>query len=106
MREDRIYPKMKLEMLKNNRITVWGKGERVMNFISVNRLVQLVDFFCSKDFPGVYNIGEKNCTIQELAGQLAKEFNMRPEVVYIDKGVKSKIRINCEKLNKIINNKQ
>jgi len=105
MRKDRTYAIMKNEMLNDNKITVWGMGERVMNFIQIDKLAELVEIFCLENWNGIFNVGDKNYTFKELVEKIAKDAGLNPEIILVDKGLKTKVLINCDKLNNYIKNR-
>ena len=100
MRNDRIYALFINELRTQNTITLWGNGERSSNFISVEYLLSQIDHILV-DFgiKGTFNIGQKNMTYLELANQIVEVYgNEKSRIVLVDKGVKSKVFIDCNKL--------
>lgn len=103
MRSDRIYKIMEQEMHQTNTITVWGNGERVSNFIRIEKLLQVVHYFIENKASGVFNLGDQNLTYKQLAEMvIADNKQKNVEIKLVDKGVKSKVIIDTTKLNKLI----
>jgi len=106
MRDDRIYALFLKELQENNTITVWGNGERVSNFISISKLVEIIQHIVGDiRIAGVYNTGEKNISYGQLAEMLIDEFgNSESRIIKIEKGTRAKVVIDCSKLNNSIKN--
>jgi nucleoside-diphosphate-sugar epimerase len=103
MRDDRIYKIMENEMKKDNRISVWSNGERVSNFVGIEYVINTILFFMKHDQSGLFNVGGENLTYKELAEKVIEKNNAQNvEVMLIDKGVKSKVYINSDKLKKVL----
>jgi nucleoside-diphosphate-sugar epimerase len=105
MRNDRIYALFINELRTQNTITLWGNGERSSNFISVEYLLSQIDHILVEfGIKGTFNIGQKNMTYLELANQIVEVYgNEKSRIVLIDKGVKSKVYIDCNKLETELN---
>jgi nucleoside-diphosphate-sugar epimerase len=103
MREDRIFSIMKDELQKNNTITVFGNGERISNFVSVDYLVNKLDTIVhSAEARGTYNLGEKNLSYTDLAEMIIKEFgNDLSKIILDERGVASKVIIDSSKINSL-----
>lgn len=74
MRKDRIYQIMVDELKLFNRITVFGEGERVSNFIHISELIWIIEKFLLKNLGGVFNIGSENLSYLQLAEQILEKF--------------------------------
>jgi nucleoside-diphosphate-sugar epimerase len=100
MRSDRIYSKFLKELTDNNQITVWGNGERVSNFISIEYLIEIIIQIINKNLPpGTYNLGNKNISYYELAQLIISLYgNNSTKIITIEKGIKSKVFIESHKL--------
>lgn len=105
MRNDRIYSIMLSELIKSNKITVWGNGERISSFISIEYLVSVIKAIIGIDnLEGTYNIGEKTISYLQLAKDIInKHGKFDSEIVLSDKGQKCKIYLDTTKINKILN---
>lgn len=103
MREDRIFSIMKSQLLRENKITVYGNGERVSNFISIEYLIKKMNFLIHKDhLVGTYNIGEKNLSYLELAKMIILEYGNNSSLIeQIPEGLKSKVYIDTSKISNI-----
>ena len=99
MRADRTIPVMLRELRQKNTITVHGNGERVSNFIHVNKLVGYLDFFVMEDTAGIFNIGDEELSYSDLAGKLAKEYgNERTRIIKEPAGSRMKFRLDTSKM--------
>lgn len=105
MRNDRIYSIMLSELKNSNKITVWGNGERISSFISIEYLVTAIEAIIEKDIiEGTYNIGEKTISYLQLAKDIINQHGkFDSEIILLDKGQKSKIYIDTTKINQIFN---
>jgi len=105
MRNDRIYSIMLSELIKSNKITVWGNGERISSFISIEYLITTIKKIIEKDYiEGTYNIGEKTISYLQLAKDIIDKYGkFDSEIVLLDKGQKSKIYLDTTKINQIFN---
>lgn len=100
MRSDRIYSEFLKELTDYNQITVWGNGERVSNFISIEYLIENIIQIINKNLPsGTYNLGNKNISYYELAQLIISLYgNNSSKIITIEKGIKSKVFIDSHKL--------
>ena len=104
MRNDRIFSIMQEELKKNNSITVYGNGERLSNFINIDQLVIFFNIFIKTNYRGTFNVGDQNISYLKLALLIKKQFgNKSTKIIKINKGIKSKFKLNCSKLNKLNN---
>ena len=104
MRNDRIIPIMMNELKNFNKITVFGNGERISNFIHINKVVSLVDMFVENDASGVYNLGDEHQSYFELAKILIEKYgNQESTIVKKNEGSRSQFILNISKLNEFMN---
>lgn len=103
MRKDRIFSIMKNELLRDNIITVFGRGERVSNFISIDYLIEKIKRIVQKDeIQGTFNLGDKNLSYYNLAEMIIKEFgNSSSKIRLSEKGIESKVIIDSSKFNNL-----
>ena len=102
MRNDRIIPVMLDELEKKNMITVFGNGERVSNFIHVDRLVRIVEKFLEKDLEGIFNVGDEQLSYFELAGRLIREKgNKDSRILKKAAGSKERVYLDTTKVKEI-----
>lgn len=105
MRDDRIYSIFLNELIETNKVSVWGNGERISNFIHISKLLDIIKLFVDKKNPGVYNVGEYNISYKDLAQIIIDEFGDKSsKIILVPKGNKSKFNLNLEKLNALRNN--
>ncbi len=104
MRSDRTYQIMLDELKEKNSITAFSNGERVSNFVPIDKVVKAIKFFLgSLNYTGAYNLGGENLTYKELAQQLINQFgNQNSNLILLDRGVKSKFYLNTEKLDHLL----
>jgi nucleoside-diphosphate-sugar epimerase len=104
MRSDRIYSIMLDELRNKNTITVWGKGERVSSFISIDYLLETIEkILKTQNLDGVYNVSQVCMSYLELAENILKDYgNEESKIILLEKGNKSKVYITAEKLNSLI----
>ena len=107
MRQDRTFSIMKEELTTKNTITVFGNGERVSNFVSIDYLMTKINEILDHNkIEGTYNLGEKNLSYTELAEMLIKESgNSSSKIILIEKGVNAKVNIDSLKIETILNSK-
>lgn len=103
MRGDRIYSKMKDELKSDNSISVWGDGERISSFLSIDYFLTTIDKIIeNKEMSGVFNLAEKNMTYLDLAKEIiAKYGRVNSKIKILSKGSKSKIIIDSSRIKKI-----
>ncbi len=102
LKEDRLYLAMKNELNKTNKITVFGNGERVSNFIHKDLLINNVLFFIQNEYSGIFNIGDKNLSYKEFANYIISKFgNINSEIIFNTKGLKVKPYIKLDKFNNV-----
>ena len=110
MYDNRIIPVMKKELRLENKITLFANGERVSNFINIKKLMEIIDFFVSKDTAGIYNVGDESLSYLQLAQKIIAESGNSKSVITKKEGAKKeksfapKFYLNIEKLTKTIKN--
>jgi UDP-glucose 4-epimerase len=106
MRDDRIMPIMQKELKETNIITVHGNGERVSNFISIQKLLEIINLFLEKDTEGIYNIGDEQISYLEIANKIIeKNGNDLSCVMVKEQGSKSKYYLDTHKLEYLLSAK-
>lgn len=108
MRSDRMFSIYLDELKKHNQISVWGNGERGSNFIQVEELIKKIYFILNNDsICGTFNIGQKNISYLELANLVIEMYgDLNSKIILLEKGIKSKIKIECSKFDKLYKNEQ
>jgi nucleoside-diphosphate-sugar epimerase len=102
MRHDRIIPSMLRELMESNKITVYGSGKRISNFVSVDRLSEEVEFFIENDIAGTFNVGGENISYINLArNQIAQYGNQDSTIDVNPQGNKEEFRLDISKLNSL-----
>ena len=103
MREDRIIPVMRKELVEKNTITVFGNGERESCFIEINKLVETIELFIEHEISGVYNVGDDNLSYFKLAKKIVEQYgNAESKIVKHPNGNKEKFNLDTTKLRKIL----
>jgi nucleoside-diphosphate-sugar epimerase len=106
MRNDRIMPIMQKELKETNKITVYGNGERVSNFISIQKLLEIINLFLEKDTEGIFNIGDEQISYLEMATTIIeKNGNALSCVMLKERGAKSKFYLDTTKLKGLLSGK-
>lgn len=103
MREDRIIPIMRDSIIKHNRVEVYGNGERISNFICIDKVC---DFVCkiidATKLNGIYNVGDKNIAYMELAEQLRNVYgDNSTQIIKKQDGSKAQFFLDTSKMKKI-----
>lgn len=101
MREDRIFSIMKDELQRKNTITVFGNGERISNFVSIDYFIsKICRIVQNKEVQGTFNLGEKNLGYFDLAEMIIKEYgNSSSKIILNENGVRSKVIIDSSKID-------
>lgn len=104
MRSDRIYNILKKELKEKNTITLYGNGERISNFIKIEKLVEIIDIFITYSIDsGTYNVGDKSISYYELANQIIKKYgNIKSKIIKVETGNSSKFNLDLSKLTSIV----
>ncbi|MFA6189479.1 MAG: NAD(P)-dependent oxidoreductase [Sulfuricurvum sp.] len=102
MREDRIMSMMRNELVEKNQITVFGNGERISNFISIEKVCRIIEALLNSTAQGVYNLGDENLSYEELAKRIIKKSGINGKIVLEDKGSKAKFFLDSSKLGQLI----
>ena len=106
MRKDRIYEIMKEELKTDNRITVFGSGERVSSFLELDELLQYMKQIIDKaQMEGTYNLGLKNMKYIELAENIIEKYGDKTStIIFRDQGINAQTEINSNKIKKHLKN--
>jgi len=105
MRDDRIYSIFLNELKETNKISVWGNGERISNFIDIAKLLDILQLFIDNKIPGVYNVGDHNISYKDIAQIIIEEFGDNDsKIILVPEGNKSKFNLNLEKLHALRKN--
>lgn len=104
MREDRIIPQMISAIKRENKVEVYGNGERTSCFISVERVVEIVSKLINMNgVRGVFNVGDDNISYYELAHRLIGKYgNSETQLLLVEKGSRAKFVLNTDKINKLL----
>lgn len=63
---------------KAKKITIYGDGEQLRNFIHVEDVVQALDYYANTRYKGTFNIGNENLTVNEVAALFGKPIEYAP----------------------------
>jgi len=99
MQEDRVIGMFRKELKERKTITVFGNGERISNFIHIDDVIESVMKILENPRSGTYNLGCcENISYRELAENLLDGLGeSNSKIVFLEKGVKAKVRVNTEK---------
>lgn len=105
MRNDRIYAIMKEELEKKNIIKVFGNGERISAFLTIEFLIESINkIIDNKDIEGTYNLCEENISYLDLAKRIIKDFgNSNSKIIHLSQSSKAKVIIDNSNIKKYIN---
>lgn len=107
MRSDRVYSMMKSELMTSNKITVFGNGERMSNFIEIKILFEFLTFFIENKVTGVFNIGDESISYKALALKIIKTYgNENSFIVSKEAGLKSKFLLDVTKSKKMLDGRK
>ena len=105
MRGDRIVPVMIKELKENNTITLFGDGKRESNFIEINKLVEVIEFFLKNEASGVYNVGDQNLSYYDLAKIVVNKYgNDKSTIIKKHHGNKEKFKLDLSKIEDFVKN--
>jgi len=103
MRDDRIMPMMLKELMVKNQITVYGNGKRISNFIHIQKLLKIIDFFVNHNKVGIFNVGDESLSYESVAKRTIEQYGDKDsKIIYLNKGSKSKFVLDTEKLNNLL----
>ena len=98
MRPDRILPALKSEWRKAGTLTVFGNGERVVNFIHVEDVVRTIAAVLKKPKAGTYNVAHaRNDNLRSVARAMIRECGAG-KIVTVGKGSRARQRISADRL--------
>ncbi|MEO6306057.1 MAG: NAD(P)-dependent oxidoreductase [Bacteroidia bacterium] len=99
----RLIPVLENEIVNSNTVTLFGNGERIINTISIERLVEYINFFIKNPSPGVFNVAEESISVLELSKRLiAKKGNKETKIILKEQGNKSKFILETKKLHMLL----
>lgn len=82
MRPDRIMSIMARELEESGKITVFGNGERVSNFIHIDRVLAAIAGLLGREGgSGVFNLGHESLSYLDLARRVAAAHGNSDEVI-------------------------
>tara|TARA_Y100000588_G_scaffold246622_1_gene261017 strand:- start:6991 stop:7839 length:849 start_codon:yes stop_codon:yes gene_type:complete len=103
MRDDRIIPVMKKELMKSNSINLFGDGRRVSNFIDIDDLINIVHKSISKNISGIYNVGDRNISYYDLAKEIIDKHGNNDSLINtISNGNREAFNLDCSKINNLL----
>ena len=102
MQDDRLVGSFMKELADQNKITVYGNGKRVSNFLHVKDLCVAVSAVLANPSSGTYNLGcFKNMSYLDLAQKIIDEKGFPgSRIVKISKGSTAKAKIATKKFVK------
>ena len=93
MRKDRIIPTLEKQFATEGKMTLWGNGERETNFIHIDVLTELLEFFITENHEGgIFNVGHEQLDLVQIARKIAlKKGNFSPTIDLVEKGRKASL---------------
>ncbi|MBE5851347.1 MAG: NAD(P)-dependent oxidoreductase [Lachnospiraceae bacterium] len=100
LREDRIIPVMKQGILDKNVIEVFGNGERVSSFVSIEFVCKIIkNMLENKNAKGIYNVGEENLSYKQLAERVKKKYGNENTVIKMyEQGSRKRFFLDTQKI--------
>lgn len=107
MEESRIIPVLENEIRTNNTATVFGNGERLLNLIHIDKLIEVITYFINDPANGVFNTGDECISLIDLAKSLITKLD-KPQTVIVLKpqGSRNKFELDFSKLSSFMKNKK
>ena len=104
MPKDKIMPVLRKELQIDSRMTLFGSGERVIPFVNISFLIDvIVKFIENKTKSGVYNVVDENLSLIDIAHRIAHEEGVKePVIILVPNGKTSKFIVTAEKLNQFL----
>jgi len=104
MNQTRIIPTIERDLLEKGETVLFGKGERMLNLIHVNKLIEYLVFLLHRPYQGVLNISDEYKSTLQIAEELAQKNNIRqPKILFEEKGSRTKFQLDSSKFRKIFN---
>ncbi len=103
MRNDRIIPIMIDGIKSDNKIVVYGEGERTSNFVPVEKVCKVImTVLADASIQGIYNIGDENISYLELAMKIKEKYgNKDTQIVLEEQGSRARFVLNTDKWDKL-----
>jgi len=108
MVKTKIMPSMINSIKKGNKISIFGDGSRLINFIEINDLIKYIFKLIKKKSHGVYNISSITISTNQLAAEIIRKYgNKNSKILYVkSKKNNQKFILDTKKLNKSLNIKK
>lgn len=104
MNASRIMPVIEKEIEDTNTVTLFGNGERLLNLIHVDKLVNYISYFINKPLNTTVNVGDECISLLNLAKQIiGKKGNELTKIVLKEEGNKTQFVLDTKKLKNIYN---
>ncbi len=103
MKKNRIIPVMKKELKKDNTITVYGNGERIINIISIPYLINALSKIIYYNKNNTFNLGEENISLYNLAKRIIKQTKSKNAKIIKERtGKKERFFLNTSKIESLL----
>ena len=108
MAKTKIIPNMINSIKKNNKISIFGDGSRLLNFIEINDLIKYIFKLIKKKSFGDYNVSSTVISTKRLATEILKKYGNKHTRLkyYKNKKNNQKFILDTKKLNKVLNIKR
>lgn len=93
MPANRLPPTMVRELREQGTVTVFGDGERTVNFVTLERLTDIVDECVTQDRPGTFNVSQYCVSVRDLANQVIACGGETGRLVSIPQGNRHQFRL-------------
>ncbi|WP_078129414.1 NAD-dependent epimerase/dehydratase family protein [Leptospira alexanderi] len=99
----RLIPTLEREIVEHNSVTLYGKGERFLNLIRIEKLIEYIALFIELPSGGVINVSEECITVLDLAKRIIqKKGNSFTKIILKVEGNLSKFVLDVRKLEDIL----
>lgn len=103
MPEGRIYPTIRRELKTTGKVTLFGNGERIINFIFVKDLLVYVTACMENQWEGVYNISQHSETMLQFTERVIELENIKnAQIELLPQGNQFKFIMDNSKLKKTL----
>jgi nucleoside-diphosphate-sugar epimerase len=99
----RIFGVLEAELARENTLTLYGNGERLLNLITVGQLCEVLAVVINRKAGGVFNVCEETISLRELAERIIKQKgNAASRILYKEEGNRKKFILDTTKLKQLL----
>ncbi|MCC6369608.1 MAG: NAD(P)-dependent oxidoreductase, partial [Bacteroidia bacterium] len=101
MNEAHLFPVLEKELRENDTVTLFGNGERNLNIIHVDRLINYLNLFLEYPQQGIINVSDECITLYQLGCRIVGSGNEQ-KIILKPQGNKNKFVLDIKKLRNIL----